>query len=154
MSTYETGFAPQTAEFTDGDVMSLRLAVDTPGPDGVQVLRPAVVASVGDCWGEPTYELVPAAMADDLPAHETDIAAIVQGEDGSQTPVLRFVTTLGLKVCASAPVLSDTRRRTDRLPRQAHAALVADTARRAASRAVQLAARRGPARPARQKACR
>lgn len=84
-------------------------------------------------------------MADDLPAHETDIAAIVQGKDGSQTPVLRFVTTLGLKVCASAPVLSDTRRWTDRLPQQAHAALVADTARRAASRAAHHAARRARA---------
>ncbi|WP_162631205.1 hypothetical protein, partial [Meridianimarinicoccus zhengii] len=141
MSTIDTGFAPKFAVYRVGDVLSLCLPVGNPGPDGQPVLRPAVVASVSDCLGETSYELVPAAIDDDLPAHKTDIAARVQGVDGTQTPVLRFATNLGLKVCASAPVLADVRRRTGRLPAQAHAALVSDNARRAASRAAHLAAR-------------
>jgi hypothetical protein len=145
MSTHEKSFALETPVFSVGDVLSLRLPVGTPGPDGKPVLRPAVVASVSDSLGETTYELVPAAMGDDLPAHETDITARARGADGSETPPLRFVTALGLKVCASAPVMADTRRRAGRLPAQAHAALVADNARRAASRAAHLAARRARA---------
>lgn len=143
MSTHHTSFKIETlAMFSVGDVLSLRLPVGTPGPDGQPVLRSTVVASVGDCLGEPTYELVPAAVGDDLRAHETDIAAQLGGADGAET---RFVPDLGLKVCASAPVLADTRRRSGRLPAQAHAALVADNARRAASRAAHLAARRAKA---------
>jgi hypothetical protein len=134
MSTHEKSFALETPVFSVGDVLSLRLPVGTPGPDGKPVLRPAVVASVGDCLGETTYELVPAAVGDDLPAHGTDITARMCGADGSETAV-RFAPNLSLKVCASAPVLSDTRRRSGRLPAQAHAAIVADNARRAASRA-------------------
>jgi len=145
MSTIETSFTLETTPvFSVGDIVSLCLPVGTPGPDGQPVLRSAVVASVGDCLGETTYELVPAAVGNDLPAHETDITARMCGADGSETAV-RFAPNLSLKVCASAPVLADTRRRSGRLPAQAHAALVADNARRAASRAAHLAARRARA---------
>ena len=139
MSTIETGFAPGTASFTVGDVLSLRLPVGALGADGLPVLRPAVIASVGDYLGEATYEIVPAAIGDDLPAHGTDIAARLGGADGAET---RFVPEFALKVCASAPMLADSHARLGRLPAPAHAALVADMARRAASRAAHLAARR------------
>lgn len=145
MTTTHTSFALDTPVFTVGDILPLRLPVGTPGPDGAPVLRPAVVASVSDCLGEPTYELVPAAVDGDLAPCKTDITAQLPGANGADAQELRLVPDLGLKVCASAPVLAGLVGRIGRLPRPALAALVADNARRAASRAAHLAARRARA---------
>lgn len=142
MSTIEKRFRFDTPVLSVGDVLSLRLPIGAPGPYGQPVLRPAVVASVSDCLGETIYELVPAAVGDDLPAHKTDIVTPAPCADTSEMSELRFAPGLGLKVCASAPVMASIRGRTGRLPALAHAALVADNARRAASRAAHLAARR------------
>jgi len=128
MSTYHPTRRPETRVFSVGDIVCLPMPVGTPGPDGAPVARPAVVASVSDWLCETTYELVPAAVADDLAAHASDIHAAVALDTAAAPTKLRFVPEFGLKVGASAPVFA-----------------VVDNARRETSREAHLAQRRARA---------
>lgn len=128
-----------------GDLLRLPLPVGATIADGIHPSRLAVVAAVETTLGTPVYEIVPSDIADDLPAHDSDIAVIVTLHDGTET-TLRLALKCSLRVLPDAQILAGAERPVGRLPQLARASLVGAQAQRQASRRRHEEARRERAR--------
>lgn len=128
-----------------GDVLCLPLPVGAANADGIHPLRLAAVAAVDRTFGAPVYELVPAALEDDLPAHQSDIATGLSLDDGSEMSV-RLSPKRSVRLLPDAQVLAGNDRPVGRLPQMARASLVGAQAQRETSRRRHEEARRLKAR--------